>query len=511
MVLALSGGVLGVLVAVLGTRVVGVIGAAQLPRMDELKIDRSVLLFSAVSSILAGIVFGIAPALRVSSSDASNVLRQAGRVSDGAALHRTRGLLVLTECALAIVLLSGAGLLLRSLARINSVDPGFKPAGVLTARLEYAPEPPPSGEESRMGSSIGPLRATGRVARLDAFTARVRSVPGVESVGYIDDMFVAGEGNTSITIPGHPSDAAIGELNYGDVSFGFFRTMGVPIVRGRDLAPEDVATKIHALWQVIVTDRSLEDKERLAIPEPVVVNEAFARRFFPDEDPIGKRFCTDPTNKTYWYTIVGVAGDMHRSGLEHAIIPEFFGVYLPAPNARGDLVVRTSGDPLQVAPLLRRLVATELPGTIVVSINTADRQLGDFAAQRGFQTWLLVLFATLAVALAAIGIFGVVHYSVAERTREIGVRIALGAAPADVMAMIVRQGMTMPLIGIMIGIVGSFATTRLLSHLLFGIGAADPLTFGTVITTLLGLSFLACLIPARRAAAADPLIALRAD
>jgi predicted permease len=500
MVLAVAGGALGILAAIAGTRLLAAIGVSQLPRMDELSIDGRVLFFSAAASIAAGLIFGMVPAFRVSSN-----------IPSKNATRRTSGLLVSAECAIAIVLLVGAGLLVRSLNRINSVDPGFNPRGVLTARIEHAPEPPPTPEEARLGSALGAVRATARVARLAELTSRIAAIPGVKSVGYVDDLFTNAQGNDAITIPGRPIDVAAGELNYGNVSADFFRTMGVQIVRGRDLRSDDVATKIRAVWQPIFNDRSLADKERLSIPEPVVVNEAFVRRFFPDEDPIGKRFCTDPTNKTYWYTIVGVAKDMHRSGLERAVIPEFFGVYLPAPNARGDIVIRTTGEPLQLAPALREIIAAEIPGTIVVSTSTADRQLGDFAAQRGLQTWLLTLFAGLAVILAAIGIYGVVHYAVSERTREMGVRVALGATPSAIMSLVIRQGMMMPVLGMTVGVAGALLATRLLSHLLFGVRATDPITFMLVLGVLGMTALAACIIPARRAVRVDPLTALRAD
>jgi predicted lysophospholipase L1 biosynthesis ABC-type transport system permease subunit len=247
----------------------------------------------------------------------------------------------------------------------------------------------------------------------------------------------------------------------------------------------------------------------LAVPEPVVVNEAFAKRFFPGEDPVGRRFCMDPTNKTYWYTIVGVVGDMRRQGLERTAIPEFFGTYLPMPTGRVDMLVRTKGDPIELAPTIRSLIAEEIPGVIVATVSTADRQLGDFSAERDFQTWLLSAFALLALVLAAVGIYGIVHYTVAERTREIGVRIALGASPASVVLFVVRQGMSTPLLGIAIGLVAAFSSTRVLSHLLFGVGTTDPLTFLGVALTLGIVAFVACLVPARRAAAVDPISALR--
>ena len=331
-------------------------------------------------------------------------------------------------------------------------------------------------------------------------------------VGFIDDLFISGQGNKSITIPGRTADSiAAGELNEAYVSPGFFETMRVPLKRGRLLNRDDTMQKIRAMWTGLVTDQSLAEKERNAVPEPVVVNEAFVRRFFPGDDPIGKRFCVDPTNKTYWYEIVGVVGDMHRQGLERTAIPEYYGPYFPSPNGRADLVLRTNGDPLLVAPLVRKAVTAAVPGIVIGGVSTVDSQLGGFSAQRRFQTWLLTAFAALALSLAAVGIYGVVHYAVAERTREIGVRLALGATRRDVLGLVIRQGLRMPAVGIAIGLAASIGLTRIISHLLFEIGATDPSTFAAVGLVLAAVAAAACYFPARRATRVDPVRALRQE
>jgi predicted lysophospholipase L1 biosynthesis ABC-type transport system permease subunit len=241
------------------------------------------------------------------------------------------------------------------------------------------------------------------------------------------------------------------------------------------------------------------------------VNEAFVRRFFPREDPIGKRFCVDPTNKTYWYVIVGIVGDMHRQGLERKTIPEYFGPHLPFPNARADLMVRVSGEPLAAAPMIRREVMSVFPKTLIVQTSTAESGLGEFSAQRRLETWLLAAFALLALGLAAVGIYGVVHYAVAERTREIGVRMALGADPADVIALVLGQGLLMPAVGIGIGLVFALGLTRVMAHLLFEIGATDPVTFVGVGGVLAAVALAACYFPARQATRVDPVRALRQE
>jgi predicted permease len=513
MVLAVVGGLIGVLVATWGTRVLSVAAAAYVPRIDEISVDARVLLFAVGVSLVSGLAFGLAPAVRVSAMDASETLKEgSGRGTGSVRLHRTRGALIVAECALAIVLLAGAGLLIRSLARLHAVKPGFDAQSVLAVRLEFPPEAPPTAAEQTQTSPIAAARARGREQRMQDLLLQIRSVPGVAIVGFVDDLFIGGQGNESITIPGRTTDSvAAGELNAAVVSPGFFEAMRVPLRRGRLLNRDDTMQKIRALWTGVVTDQSLAEKERNAVPEPVVVNEAFVRRFFAGDNPIGKRFCVDPMNKTYWYEIVGVVGDMHRQGLERTVIPEYYGPYFPSPNGRADLVLRTTGDPLVVAPLVRKAVMAAVPGIVIAGVSTVDSQLGGFSAQRRFQTWLLTAFAALALSLAAVGIYGVVHYAVAERTREIGVRLALGATPRDVLGLVIGQGLRMPAVGIVIGLGASIGLTRIISHLLFEVGATDPWTFAAVGLVLAAVASAACYFPARRATRVDPVRALRQE
>ncbi len=508
--LALAGGAVGVALAVWGTRLLAGAAAAYVPRLDEITLDARVLLFATALSLVSGLVFGIVPALRLSGIGASEALREGGRGTASVRLRRTRGLLVMVECSLAIVLLAGAGLLLKSLHRLQAVDPGFQPDAVLTMRLEFPSEAPPSAEERRQTSQIAPARARGREQQIQELSERLQNVAGVEAVGFIDDLFIAGEGNESITVPGRsPDDMGGGELLESSATPGFFEALRVPLRRGRYLSHGDAQQKIRALWSPVITDLPLPEKERLATPEPVVVNEAFVRRFFPDENPVGKRFCIDPTNKTYWYEIVGVVSDMHRQGLERSAIPQYIGSYFPTPNGRVDLVVRTSGNPLLLASTLRSVVKTQLPAVTVANVTTADAQLGEFSALRRLQTGLLTTLAVLAQLLAAVGIFGLVHYAVGERTREIAVRVALGASPRAVLELVIREGMRMPAIGIAVGLIGAAGLTRIISHLLFGVGALDPFTFASAAALLALCALLACYAAGRRALRLDPLRALR--
>ena len=509
LMLAIAGGAAGVAVAAWGMRVLRTASAAYVPRIDEASLDVRVLVAAAVASIASAVAFGTLPALRLSTADATDALREGTRTVGSPRARRSRGIMVLAECALAIVLLTGAGLLIRSLSRLLAIDPGFDPRGVLTMRLEFPSDPPPTAEERLQTSAIGPARARAREQSMEDLLTRLQSVPGVESVGFVDDLFATSQGNDSITIPSRPGEALTTELNSGWITPGFFETLRVPVKRGRLLERDDTQQRIRALWSPIVTQLSLSEKERRAVPEPVVVNESFAKRFFPNDDPIGKRFCIDPTSKTYWYEIVGVIGDMHRSGLERHTIAEYFGPYFPSAGGRSDLLVRTSTAPLALAGTIRQEVARTLPSVSIVQVSTADAQLAEFAGTRRMQTALLGAFAALALVLAAIGIFGLVHYTVAERTREMGVRIALGAKPRDIFSLVLLQGMQMPIAGIAIGLAASIALTRVMTHLLFETTPTDAVTFVTVTALLAGVAAAACYMGARRTLRLNPLRALR--
>lgn len=510
LLLALLGGVAGTVLATWGTRVLGTAAAAYVPRISEIVIDTRVLLFALAASLAAGLVFGVVPALKLSAADAAGSLKEGGHGTGSAGIKRHRNVLVVAECALALMLLTGAGLLLRSLQRLDAVNPGFAPAGVLSVRIEFPLDPPPTAAAMPNRDEIGPSRARLHEAQLNELLTRLRALPGVESAGFIDDLYLNGPGNEAITIPGRPmQQLGAGELAEALVTPGFFTTLRVPVRRGRDLIRADADRKVNALFSRSLTGVSLAEKERLAVAEPVVVNAAFVARYFPGEDPVGKRFCIDPEKKTYWYEIVGVVDDMLRQGLDRRAIPQFYGPYIPSSNGRADLLVRTARDPLELAAAVQQTVKREVPGVTVVTVSTADAQLGDFSAQRRFQTWLLTTFALLALALAAVGIFGLVHYAVAERTREFGVRMALGASPGDVLRLTLRQGMWTPVLGIAIGLVASAALTRVLSHLLFGVSAGDPVTFAAVAGVLAIVALAACYLAGRQAGRVDPVSALR--
>jgi predicted permease len=506
--LSVAGGALGVGVAALTTRWLGAVVSLDVPRFDELRVDTTVLLFAALTSVVTGVAFGAIPALSVTRVSPSAVLKESGRFAGGRR-RRTTASLVVAECSLAVVLLVGAGLLVRSLARLNAVDPGYRSSGVMSIRIALPPDRPTTRAEERATIDPGVILATERDATLSALVERVSALPGVEGAGFTDDLLMRGEPDESITIPGRP-DIPSAQLYTTSVSPGLFAMLGVPLRAGRHLTRADAALKIRALWGP-PSDRSLtlDQQSRVALAEPVVVNEAFVKRFFPGENPVGRRFCIDPTGKTYWYEIVGVVGDMHRQSLERQPIPEYFQIFLPRTNA--ELLVRTSGDPLSVAPSVRRLVRDAFPGAIVLAVTTVDRRLGALSARRRFQTSLLATFASLALVLAAVGIYGIVHYSVAERRRELGVRLALGAAPRDVVMDVVARGMAFPVVGVVIGLTAAAGVSRVMTSLLFGVARSDPATLVVTVVVLLGVAFVACFLPARRASRVDPVIALRAE
>jgi predicted permease len=489
---------------------VAAMAAAYLPRMEDVAFDRRVWLSVVAASLVCGIIFGVLPALRVSAVTPTHALRDGGRSTSTPGLRRSQRLLVFAQCALALVLLAGAGLLLKSLARLYGVDAGFNASHVLTLRLELPSERPPTAAERTQTSAIGQARASVRAQALHDTIDRIAGIPGVRAVGAIDDLFLSGGGNHSITVPGRgPDQIPAGELSEAMVASSFFETMGQPLRRGRMPSRDDVAQKIRALWSPLITDLPLADKERRATPEPVVVNDAFVQRFFPAEDPLGRRFCIDPDNKTYWYEIVGVVGNTRRGGLERAVIPEYYGPLIPSAGGRADLVVRTTGDPVMLAPAVRAEVERTMPQARIASVSTAEAQLAAFSAQRRLQTWLLTAFALLAVVLAAIGIFGVAHYAAAERTQEIGIRVALGAAPGDVLRLLLADGLRMPLLGILAGLIASAGLSRLIASQLYDVTATDPATFVSVAVALTAVAASACVLAAWRASHANPVQTLR--
>ncbi len=476
--LAALSGLIGTLLALVGIRLIRAFGPGNLPRLNEISLDLRVLGWALAISVLAGILVGLAPAIATLRRDLRPSGEEGGRsVSGGAATRRIRRALVVAEFALAIVLLVGAGLLVRSWWYVNSIDPGFRPERVLVMEL------------SSPASFSVPAQRTDLFHRA---LEEIQAVPGVESAGIIGDLFISNSREQVLTVEG--DDGTVSErlrLQRDEASADFFKTLGTPLLRGRSFSIGDGP-----------------DAPRVAI-----INDAMARRSWPGRDPVGRRFKLGPRDSDGpWYTVVGVVSDMRRQGLEREPVPQMFESLAQNPPRSVDLFIRTSSDdPLAMAETLRAAVRRVEKNAPIYGVTPLEQQLGTYLTQRRFQTSLLTGFSVVAILMAAVGIYGLIHYSVAARTREIGIRMAVGAQPGDIFRIIVREGLRLSVSGLMLGLVGALWVGRAGSSLLFGVTAADPLTFITISMLLTAVAAAACYFPARRAMRLDPIAALRQE
>jgi len=483
--LSMAGGLLGLVVAHFGMLLILRFLGDRMPRSIEVGLDGWVLGFTFAISLLTGIVAGLLPALRLTKTDINDALKEGlGRTDADASGGRTRSILVVSEIAFSLILLAGAGLMVRSLWSLSSVSPGVDPHHVLTMTVSI-PEtkfPTPAGE----------------VNFFDQVLQRVRALPGVESAGTIDDLPLSGNGsNQPIAIEGRPvvPMAEQPEVAVRAVSPGYSRAMRIPLLRGRDINDADIADR----------------------PAAIVISESLAKRFWPNEDPIGKHltmtFFPDRTRE-----IVGVVGDVKQDGLQ--VMEPVATLYLPlaqvANPAYGGwrsfpltLVIRTAAKPEDMVASVSSAVHQVDPEIPLVDVMTMDDFVAESLSPQRLNMLLLVAFAALALLLASIGIYSVLSYSVRRRVREIGVRMALGAQTGDVLRMVLGQGARLVLIGIAIGLGAAFGLTRLMASQLFGVSAGDPLTFAGVAALLALIALAACYIPARRATRVDPMVALR--
>jgi predicted permease len=478
MLLALAGGVAGVGIAFLTLRALQQVGPDNIPRLDEVGIDGRVLAFTCLIALLTGVLFGLAPAMRASRVDLNEVLKEGGRnAGSGRGSHRTRKLLVVSEIALSMLLLIGAALLIRSYQRIWNAYPGFDSHNVLSLRLSL-----PAVKYPKPESITQFFR---RVIE------RLKETPDVESAAttYSLPMSTVALAWEPITVEGYAPGGAQELIisNVRIVSPDYFRTMRIPLVRGRYFDEHDIKGS----------------------PETVIVDEAMAERFWPNEDPIGKRLQRGGSES--WRTVVGVISNAREYSAEKE--PPI-AVYYPSEQfaARNMfLVIRTTRDPAIMTEAITKEIQALDPEMPVFDVGTMDQRLHDSLARRRFSMFLLGLFAAVASILAAIGIYGVMAYSVNERTHEIGIRLALGAPPGNVRQLIIRQALVLSSAGVATGLLGAFALTRIMSSLLYGVSATDVLTF--VITPLLlgAVAMVASYMPARRAAQVDPMIALRCE
>jgi predicted permease len=484
-VLAGLGGALGLLLAFWGTKAVLGTLPGTLPRANEVSLDSRVLIFAMALSLLAGIVFGLAPALKTSRVNLEEILKESGRGSSSAR-HRLQGVFVAVEVAMALVLLVGAGLMVRSLAALWRVDPGFNPSHAITFSLSLPAAPTTSSAETR--------------ARLRYFDDQMHSVPGVRAVSVtLGSRPMIHNSSLPFWIEGQPKPANLQEMPQAMfylVEAGFRQAMGVTLERGRFIAAQDDE---HA-------------------PVVVDIDDVFARTYFPGENPIGKHIHIAGFDVRA--EIVGVVGHVKQWGLDadakSAIEAQFDYPFMQLPEKLMPLaadavavVLRTEGDPTLVMAAARRAVAEIDPREVVYNVQTMDEVVSNSFAARRLSMILLGVFAALALLLACVGIYGVISYLVGQRTHEIGVRMALGAQPSDVLRLVVGHGARMALVGVAIGIGAALGLTRLMANQLFGVSAHDPLTFAGVAVLLIIVALAACYIPARRAMRVDPMIALR--
>jgi putative ABC transport system permease protein len=471
--LALAGGALGLMIAGQGLDLLLSLAPEGLPRLSDVSLDGRALAFTAALTLLTGLGFGIFPALQASRLNLNETLKDAGRASTDDRRRRIiRGALVVSEIALALVLLVGSGLLIKSFLRLRRVDPGFNPTGALVVGIPLAQRKYPEAHQ--------------QIAFYTQLIEKVAALPDVQEIGAVSiaplsgDSFIDG-----FRIDGRPPYPADEEptADYYSTTPGYFRAMGIPLLRGRLFAERDTGDG----------------------PRVVIINETMEKKFFSGEDPIGKRLYTsgEPAQ------IVGVVGDVKHHGLDQETAAQIYAPHAQWPFSGMDLIARTSGDPAHLSAAIRGEILKIDKEQPVSYVKLLDLFLSASVAQQRFSALLFGIFAAVAMALACVGVYGVLSYSVTQRRREIGVRMALGAARRDVLALVVGHAMLLTLTGVAIGLGAAFALTRVMSTLLFGVSATDPTTFGLVALSLVAVALLAALVPARRATKVDPLVAMR--
>jgi predicted permease len=477
LLLSTVGGGLGLLLAFWSTKLLVAASPADIPRINEIGLDLRALGFTLVVTLLTGIIFGLAPALQASKTDFNGLLKEGARgLTASLWRNRLRSLLVVSEVALSLVLLISAGLLVRSFWRLLEVKPGFESDKVLAANVSLL-----SRDYSRPEQYSSFFREA---------TARLGALPGVQAAGAIAPLPLSNSFESySFEIEGR-APAAPGKqpsAGYRVVTPDYFRALGIPLVRGR----------------------VFDETDRAESQAVTIINETFARRHFPNEDPLGKHLIAGNRPKVA-REIVGVIGDVHHAGLDEEPTPEFYVSYLQRPDSEMTIVIRTTGaDPSGMAASVRSIIRQISKDQPVYDVRTMNELLSESVARRRFNMLLLGLFASVALLLAAIGLYGVMSYSVSQRTHEIGIRIALGARHLDVLRLVVGQGMGLAFAGVALGTFAAYFVTRVLARMLFGISTTDTITFAGVALLMIAVAFLASYIPARRASKVDPLLALR--
>jgi putative ABC transport system permease protein len=477
--LSLLGGAVGLLLAVWWSDLLIALGKEDIPRAVQVGIDLRVLGFTLTVSLMTGLIFGLAPAFHSSKTGLIDALKEGGRgTSEGARRNKVRSVLVVSELAIAVVLLVGAGLLIQSLWRLQRVNSGLQPQNVLTFTVGL---PEVRYNYEKQSQFFIDLKS------------RLESTPGVQSASSVLPLPLSGDRfSISFEIDGRPmapKDHPSGDFFCTGV--GYFKSMGIPIIKGRDF----------------------DDRDRHGSTPVVIITETLARQFFPNEEPLGKRIKpginTIEGEKSTMREIVGVVADVRNRSLSTEPKPAYYVPQTQVPFDQMVMVVKTNSDPHSLIPVATKQVAAMDPDLPVFGVKTMEEYMSASVAAPRFSTTLLSIFAAVALVLTVVGLYGVMSYSVAQRTNEIGIRLALGAQSRDVLLMIVKQGSFLIGLGIVIGLAGAFALTRLIASLLFGVTAKDPFTFGAVVVLLAVVALLACYIPAWRATKVDPMEALR--
>ena len=474
LLLAVMGGAAGLLLAAWGVDALAGTLPEDFPRVKEIGIDRVVFGFTGALSVLTGLIFGIIPALTRAKPALNETLKEGGRTSATFGRGRIRGALVVTEVALSLALLVGAGLLIKSFWRLMQVNPGFQTDHLLTMNVLLI------GEKYKETRQV--------ISFFRELPARLGALPGVKAVSAVNVLPISGgDSNGGLTIEGRDfPPAQTPSASFRRILPNYFSAMGIPLKQGREFNERDTG----------------EEKV-------VIINEGMARRFWPDGDAIGKRIKVGPPQNEPWLTIVGVAGDVKNIGLEADALLATYEPHAQRPWSSMNLAIRTDADPSSLSAAVRGELRVMERDLLIRSLSTMDERIRLSVAPRRFNMTLFVVFAAFALLLAAVGVYGVMSYTVTQRTHEIGVRMALGAQSGAVLRLIVGQGLKLALIGVVIGLPAAFALTRWMEDLLFGVRPTDSWTYGAVAALLLLAALFACWIPARRAAKVDPMIALR--
>ena len=479
--LSVIASILGTLIAVWVVNALVAFNPESIPRLKEVSIDGSVLGFALLVSLLTGICFGLVPALRFSKPDVNEMLKEGGRSSGGATRHRLHRLLVVSEIALSLVLLIAAALMIKSVGNLLNIDPGFGRDNILTTQLSLP--------QSRYSE-------TGIIPFYQQLISRIEAMPGVKAAGAVNRLPIGSGGMDRVfLVEGHnptdPNDTS--NEQWRAVTPNYFTALSIALRKGRHFT----------------------DQDRDGAPEVTIVNESFASRYWPDQDPLGKRIKMTGDNRP-WITVVGVIGDIKHFALDQNAKPEMYFPYLQKPwpglipSVRTmTVVVHTATDPLAMANSLRREVWSVDPNLPIYNIKTMDTVLAESIKEQRFNMLLLSVIAGIALILASVGIYGVMAYSVSQRTHEIGIRMALGAQSGDILKMVVRQGAVLAVIGVAIGLIAALALTRFMSSMLFGVSTTDMVIFIALSAALALVALVASVVPARKAAKVDPMIALR--